>query len=282
MDRILRGPGATIELRNYDAGGNLANAGAGGTPTAAVVNSAGTAIAGSPLTITNPGTGRYTIAIPSTLAVLDTYTVTWTLPDTTQRITQFEVVGTFLFTQADLRALDAVLTNETTFPDEAVINARENAERRFEEAAEVSFTLRGTRVWLNGTGHEKLMAPHHELRRVVSGTIDGATLDTAGVNVYPHGLLERTAGWTEGQRNVSLLLEHGYATVPEPVRRAGLLYARTVLLRSALEQSDRATAVFTDLGGYRLTLAGRDGPTGLPEVDAVLAQFGRRPAGSLA
>jgi hypothetical protein len=77
---------------------------------------------------------------------------------------------------------------------------------------------------------------------------------------------------------------HGYEAVPEPVRRAGLIYARTLLIRSAMEQSDRATAVFTDIGGYRLTIAGRDGPTGIPDVDAVLSpdQYGRRPAGSFA
>jgi len=31
------------------------------------------------------------------------------------------------------------------------------------------------------------------------------------------------------------------------------------------------------VGGYRLTIAGRDGSTGLPEVDAVIDQFGRAP-----
>jgi hypothetical protein len=31
--------------------------------------------------------------------------------------------------------------------------------------------------------------------------------------------------------------------------------------------------------GYRLSIAGRDGPTGLPAVDAVLKQFGNKVPG---
>jgi hypothetical protein len=281
MDRILRGPGATVELQLYDAGGDAVDAG-GGNGSAAVTDSAGVDVAGSPFTATRLSTGRYAVAIPATLTVLDVYDVVWTFADTTTRRSQFELVGTFLFTQAELRGLDAVLANETDFPDAALVNARENAEQRFEEAAEVSFTLRGDRELVDGNGRDAILSRHHELRSLVAAKIDGTAITAADVEVYPHGLLYRAAGWTAGRRNVELLVEHGYETVPEPVRRVGLLYARSVLLRSALEQSDRATAVFTDIGGYRLTLAGRDGPTGLPEVDAVLAQFGRRQAGSFA
>lgn len=281
MDRVLRGIGATIRLSNYDANGTLVNAG-GGNGSAAVTDSAGVAVAGSPFTATNSGTGLYDVSLPTTLVVLDTYTVVWTMPDATTRRTEFEMVGSFLFTQADVRALDPVLASETEFPDALLVEARENTEQRFQEVAEVSFTLRGERLYLDGIGADRprLQTKVHELRSVITCKIDGATV--TDVTAYPHGTLYRDAGWPEGQRNIEALVEHGYRTVPAPIRRVGLLYARTVLLRSALEQSDRATAVFTDIGGYRLSLAGRDGPTGIPEVDAVLDQFGRRQAGALA
>jgi len=284
MDKILRGPGAIVEIRVYDGAGDLVDAGAG-NGTATVSDSAGDPVAGSPFTATNVAVGVYEVAIPAALDVLDTYTVEWTFPDTTSRTTTFELVGTFLFTQAELRALDPVLADETAFPDAVIVNARENAEQRFEEAAEVSFTLRGAREWIDGKGRDRVFSRHAELRRLIAAKLGGTALtvgELAEIEVYPTGELRRSAGWPAGSRNVEILVEHGYETVPEPVRRAGLLYARSVLLRSALEQSDRATAVFTDIGGYRLTLAGRDGPTGLPEVDAVLASFGRRPAGAFA
>jgi hypothetical protein len=281
MDRILRGPGATIELAVYNSAGDLVDAGAG-NGTAVVKDSAAVAIAGSPFVATHGTTGLYTVAIPAALAVLDTYTVTWTLPDATTRTTEFELVGSFLFTQAELRGLDKVLEDESEFPDAKIVDARENTERRFEEAAEVSFTLRGARLLVDGRGTSKLLTGRQELRRLVALKLNGVTMSMSDVKVYEHGTLYLEAGWPCGNRNLEALVEHGFATVPEPVRRVALLYARSVLLRSALEQSDRATAVFTDIGGYRLTLAGRDGPTGLPEVDAVLEQFGRRPAGSFA
>jgi hypothetical protein len=219
--------------------------------------------------------------------VLDEYSVAWTFPDTTTRTTHFELVGTFLFTQAELRATDPVLADETKYPDAMLVEAREDTEQRFEAAAFVSFTLRGGREYLNGTGLSTLMSRYQELQTLVSAKINSTPIDVSVIAVYPHGRLFRSAGWTTSfslGRNVELLLEHGYREVPEPVRRVGLLYARAKLLRSALEQSDRATAVFTDIGGYRLTLAGRDGPTGIPEVDAVIGPdgFGRRPAGALA
>lgn len=284
MDRILRGPGATIELRNYSAAGDLVDAGGTGNGTAAIRDSAGVAVAGSPFTATRVSVGTYQVSIPSTLAILDVYSVTWTLPDATTRKTEFEIVGSFLFTQAELRALDTVLADETAFPDAVLVEARENTEQRFERAGLVSFTLRGDREYLDGTGTDRLISRHAELRALVSATMDGGSVTVADVDVYPHGVMRLLSGWTSGYRNVVALVEHGYLSVPEPVRRVGLLYARSILLKSALEQSDRATAVFTDLGGYRLTLAGRDGATGIPEVDAVIGPdgFGRRAAGSFA
>jgi len=281
MDRILTGTGATVRLLVYDTAGDLADAGAG-NGTATVKDSAGVAIAGSPFTATHNGTGTYDVSLPTTLTIQDTYLVTWTMPNATLRATEFEMVGTFLFTQADLRATDAVLTDQTTYPDALLIEARENAEQRFEEAARVSFTQRGERFYLDGTGTVDVTVPRAELHALIACTANGVTVAPTDVKVYRHGTLRRINGWPTLPQSVMVLVEHGYRTVPSPVRRAGLLYARSVLLRSALEQSDRATAVFTDIGGYRLSLAGRDGPTGLPEVDAVLAQFGRRQAGSFA
>jgi hypothetical protein len=291
MDRILAGTGSKVRITNYDTNGDPADAG-GGNGTAVVTDSAGAAAPGSPYTAVRVSTGTYEVTLSATLTVLDVYDVDWTLPDTTHRSTQFELVRTFLFAVADLQALDSVLANETDFPIPTLVNARENAEQRFEEVADVSFTTRGARLRLDGNGRYNrngdgfIGTGLQELQRVISCSVDGTALtgpQLAELVVYRHGtIIWPATRWVLGAGNISMLVEHGYSTVPEPVRRAGLLYARTVLIRSAMEQSDRATAVFTELGGYRLTLAGRDGPTGLPDVDAILAQFGRRPAGSFA
>lgn len=291
MDRILRGVGGTVTLVNYDTNADPADAGAG-PGSAVVTDSAGSAIAGSPFTAARIAVGTYEVTLPTSLTALDSYTVAWTLPDATTRATSFMLVGSFLFAVKELQDLDAVLADETAFPVSRLIEARENAEQRFEEVANVSFTLRGSRVLLSGNGRTDSRGDGHittglqQLQAIRECSIWNVAMgapELAELVVQRHGTVTRlSAAWPYGTGNVTMLAEHGFVAVPEPVRRAGLLYARTVLLRSALEQSDRATAVFTDIGGYRLTLAGRDGPTGLPEVDAVLDQFGRRNVGSLA
>lgn len=281
MDRVLRGTSASLEIVTYDANGDPVDSGAG-NGTANVYDGAGTEISGSPMVATRTAVGTYEIVLPSTLVALDTYSVTWSLPDGSTQFSEFEVVGSFLFTQAELRAMDPVLASETDYPDATLIDARDTAEQRFTEVAHVSFTLRGSRFVLDGSGTTKLTLPAHQLQAVLSCTIGGAAVTPSDLTIYEHGTLYRESGWIAGHGNVSVHVEHGYLAVPAPIRRAGLLFARTYLLRSALEQSDRATAIFTDLGGYRLSIAGRDGPTGIPEVDAILAQFGRDRAGSFA
>jgi hypothetical protein len=276
VDRILRSAAGTVQIQLYDSTGAVADP--GGTVTAAVKDSAGVAIAGSPFTASGTGTNPRTFSV--TLAILDTYDVTWTLPDTSTRRTQFEVVGGFVFAVAELRAFDSLLSAKTA-PELREI--REIVEEKFEVGGNVSFTLRGHRVAVDGKGTDKVFVPDVEVRTLVAASIDSVALsapEIAAVKVYPFGMLVRPSSvWSLGWRNVSVLYEHGLADVPSAISRAAKKYARYLMLNSAAEASERATAMFTEAGGYRLTLAGRDGPTGLPEVDAVLAEFGHASVG---
>jgi hypothetical protein len=74
---------------------------------------------------------------------------------------------------------------------------------------------------------------------------------------------------------VTILTEYGLRQTPAKIKREAMKYAKSLLLEGPLDEG-RATAIFSDIGGYRLTIAGRDGPTGIPSVDAALAQFSRR------
>lgn len=282
MDRILSGAGGTLSIVLYDSAGAPSDAG-GGNGTVAITNGAGAAIAGSPFTATHGATGNYSAAIPVTLTPLDTYRAVWTFPDTSTRTTYFEVVGGFLFTVADVLAFDQALAAKTA---PAVVNVREIVEERFERVAGVSFTRRGTRVSVDGSGTDRLLCNVLELQALTGASIDGTALsapDVADVSAYPIGLLVRDSGgiWTAGNRNIDLWVEHGYAAPPAPVHRAALTYAKHLLLNRALE-TERATGISTDVGFMRMTIAGRDGSTGLPDVDEVLAEYGRLGAGMFA
>ena len=65
--------------------------------------------------------------------------------------------------------------------------------------------------------------------------------------------------------------------MPGPIARAAVILCREYL--AATELPGRATATSIGDQMFRLTVAGRDGATGLPEVDSAVEQFGRRKYG---
>lgn len=279
MDRILRSSGGAVSVTLYDSSGAPANPPAGAI-SATVRDSAGAQIGGSPFPVTNPPatTGVLTFALP-VVSALDVYDVTWTLPDASTRLTQFEIVGGYLFTIAQLRAFDSQLADATKYPATMIRDVREEITDRFEQVARVSFVPRGRRQVHSGDGSSTLILDDMAVSALVSVEIDGVALaapelanvhaDEIGVLVYDGGIFPR------GIRNVRVLYEHGFRTTPGPVVRAGMKLAKHLLLDLHADRSERATAVITEVGGYRLSIAGRDGPTGIPDVDAVLAQFGK-------
>lgn len=289
MDRLLRDFAGKVRVELRDGTGELVDADDPAGVTAAVTDSAGVAVAGSPFAAGRVSTGVYEVAVPAAVtATLDTFEVRWSATIIGQPIAPrsgFEVVGGYLFGLADLRALDPVLADEAKFPLTALADAREAAEERLETLCAVAFRPRGRRAALSGDGQRTLLLPDVEPLRLVSASVarwPGADPqvfddeDLADITLLEWGAAIRQSRgvWPAGERNLSLLYEHGLDAPPEPVRRAALVLARAVLVRSAVP--DRATSESTDTGTIRYSIAGRDGPTGFPEVDAVIEQFGRR------
>jgi hypothetical protein len=279
MERILRNAGGTLTLLNYDANGALADAG-NGNASVAVIDSAGATVAGSPFVGTRSSLGTYAVTLPATLGTLDQYRCTWTMPDASSRFSEFEVVGAFLFTIAELRAFDSELTNLAI---DKALEVREIVEDAFhDERITISaFRLQGRREIHSGDGSDRLMLERMDPYRVAAVTVDGTTFTQANLDelvLDPTGEIIRpnAQSWsTWGVGNIRVLYEYGSQRVDADVRRAALRYARYLVKNTTIGTSDRATAVFTEAGGYRLTLAGKDGWTGLPEVDAVLKRKGK-------
>lgn len=270
MDRVLRGSGGSVSVQLYDVAGDPADAGVG-AGTARVYDSADVEQSGSPFTPAHTsGTGLYTVALPAALTKLDTYRVLWTFPDTSTRTTYFEMVGGFLFTAAEVQAFAEHLA---AVPVAQIVALREVVEERFAKVTGVSFTRRGERIVRDGTGTDRLLLPRMEVGDVIEASFDGTAQTAADFQTYPFGLVRATSGiFPAGYRNVSLLIEHGYVVPPAPIHRAGIQFMRHLLTQRPLE-TDRATAAMGEGFGYRLTIAGRDGFTGLPDVDAVLEDY---------
>lgn len=186
--------------------------------------------------------------------------------------TQAEVVGATYFTLAELRAQDAI---GASFTGDQLRAVQAAVEDRFEEATGVAWVRRGRRQILNGDGSDRLVLDHWPVRELVSLSVDGTDSLATAVS-WEDGWLYLPGGFPTGERNVVVTYVHGYDAPPADLKAKALLYARYLLLGGNSRIPDRATLMSNDFGTFNLATAGKDKPTGLPEVDAVLNDYDRR------
>ena len=183
--------------------------------------------------------------------------------------------GFAYFTIEELRARYPELSNATKYTDAKLEADRDYAEARFERAAKVAFVPREVAETLIGNGTKNLLlAATVEVGPLEAVSIAGVSLtepQLAAVVVRKYGALERADLWPTGAEIV-IEYVHGYDEPPEPVKGAVMMLAAERALPSTVPA--RATVLSTDVGSYRLSIADKTGKTGIPEVDAVIAQFG--------
>jgi hypothetical protein len=228
---------------------------------------------------------RLTVAA-ATITTLDTYTLTWTgtvSGTTTTWTSTVEIVGGYIFEIADLRSQDRAFADTTKYPTSMLREIRTWVEDVIEgpRAANVAFVPRGSRVITDGTERTAIMVPDLEVRSVYSVSVSGTAWTTPQVATLTvdDGVLwinndSPISAWTTGHRNVNIHYTHGYSTPPGAITRAALMLAREYLLKTDIPGRATATSIGDQM--FRLTIAGRDGVTGLPEVDAAIQQFGRK------
>jgi hypothetical protein len=268
VDRILKDTPATATVAFYGDGAIVDP----GVVTVTISREDGTVLVAAGATGGAGATAR-TRALPTSLtASLDVLTLTWQSANAGSLTTYVEVVGGFLFTEADARALKP-LDNATTYPNADLLKARALAEAAIEDACRVAFVPRYAREKVDGTGTVDLLLPTPRPLTVVAASIDGTAIIPGDVELYRDGRLYYRQGWTEGRKNVEVKWTHGYAVPPPRVGRAALLIAKRVLVDSAV--SDRATSVVTDEGTQFLVTAGvRQAVFDIPEANAVVDEYG--------
>lgn len=138
---------------------------------------------------------------------------------------------------------------------------RQKATEVFERAANRSFVQRmGTTKAYVGNYFVRLN--HCDVERVISP--DCRLIDDCQVEVIEQPRPDEC----------EIVYIYGARTMPEAVKEAVLALAAYYLRASATP--DRATGEATEAGFLRYTIAGRDGATGIPEIDAIAEQFGRK------
>jgi len=200
---------------------------------------------------------------------LDILTAEWTSALGTLT-TVTEVAGGFLFTIAQARSLNP-LSDPTKYPTQAIIDARTLVETALEDACGVAFVPRYRRELVSGTGGTELVLSSPRVTALRSTTLDGATVTDTVVPSAP-GVIYTAGGWTRGFGNYSIAYEHGWPFPPPRVSQAALLWAKSVLVKGPID--DRTTSFSTEDGTFSLATPGiRGSVTGIPEVDATIAQY---------
>lgn len=279
MERLVQGRAGTITLHVFDDDGVAVDADA--APTVTVYDGAGVQV--STGTATDIGTGVYQYTVPASVTDdLDTYSAVWSYDLDGSEVTEttiFDTCGQHLFSIAYARGREASLQDTIRFPAAALKEARVAAEQRFEEGAMLAFTPRPAREVLDGKGRSRLRLGHVEVRELYAISVDGTDWDQTDIDAVELDpstgeLIHPTGVWPVGNQNIVVFYEHGLDTCPQPVSQAVAILATEYLIPSAIPS--RASVQYTDGGAFRLSIAGRDGETGIPDVDAVMATFGRR------
>lgn len=260
----------------------------------------GTAVATNQIVSQHPATGAYEWQLTTTdTASVDLLTAAWsiTLDGTSETFTtSHEVVGAFLFTEAELRTFgDRALADATAFPDATIADARDRITDDFERICGASFVTRyGQRIrdgadaqvplqggfggfWgtpLLGNVPTMLTLGCKRLQRMRAVSVDGTALsqgEVDAIHVFPEGYIIRDGGWNWGRRNIVLGFEHGWDRPPPELRRAAMVMARFELVSS--DVGDRTISFSNDMGTFRQAVASAKFPTGIPFVDSVLERY---------
>lgn len=273
MERHLVNAPATIS-RGWYEGGVLVDP---STVTIKIDRADGTNLipAGTATSGTGAAARTYTLSIAN-MASLDILTATWTSATKGTLTSTVEVVGGFLFSIADMRALGDPYSDTTKYPAAKVAEVRTLAEQTIEDPCGIAFVPRYARETLSGSGSSIQLAKWPRVRSVRSATVDGVALtgtDLTDLKANLAGELYRESYWTGGFNTIVVGYEHGYDTPPARVSQACLTLAKNWLVTGPLD--DRMTSLSTEDGTFAMLTPGlRGSVVGIPEVDAVIQQYG--------
>lgn len=244
------------------------------TATVTITRDDGTVLTTSAAT-TNTGTGTFSYQLTSTHTnLLDELHADWTATVAGSSMTVrtwVQVAGGYLFSLDQARQTPP-LDDTATYPAAKVQEYRTLAEEALEEACGQAFVPRYNSERVDGDTRLTTIWPN--VRAVRSVTIDGSPVgDLSDVVKLDTGVLYRPSGWPEGVGNVIIRYEHGMNFPPARVSQAALTLAKNWLVKGPLD--DRMTSLATEDGTFALLTPGVRGVRfGIPEVDAVVAEFG--------
>ena len=270
--RILAGSAATLEFALLDQDGEPD---ASGTVTVGVTRGDGSVLVAAGTATALVGQMRTVALTRAQTAPLDRLTASWSIGSDVVGTTVVDVVGRHWFPLPALRSRAGL----HGVAQEDLIDARDGFADLADRVTGVAWVPRWWSETFEHRGGNVIVPEWPQVRRLVSVTVGGAPqtltdwrLDAAGgVIVTPSALAYDTT--------IVLTYEHGYDAPPEPLVKAALRAAEWSLLGDTSSVSPRTMSFSNDAGSFRYAVASEKYPTGLPEVDAVLATFDHRMPG---
>jgi len=273
------GDAAKLRLTTFNSAGTAQDA---GDVTLTITRPDGTTVVEVLADLTHtPGTGIYDYLYAPTM--IGQHQVAWAATGQNQAadIRFFDVYGATIAEPADLRARfsgggnGGDLSSEAAYPDSLLRAKLRDAVEQWNMLAKVAMAPYSNLLSRRGDGCRAWLLPHVPVRAITSLTIGGTVVSpTLYVVDQEAGIVELLAGTFTLNQPVVIHYEHGLDYPPEPVSQAIMTLTAEYLTRKAL--SSRAITEVTDVGTFNLSVAGIRKPTGIPEVDRIVQDFGRK------
>jgi hypothetical protein len=283
--QVLRSQPATLSATFTDTSGATVDP---GVVTVTITRLDGTALVTDAATSGSGAAARtYTLTAAQT-GTLDTLTATFTSASlSATAVSVAEIVGAYLFTEAEARAFDgAAMASDTLYPDAAIQEARARITDQFETICNVSFVPRYRLDTFSGSGYTTLPLMRFkvtDIRSVEYRTLGSVTWtaydadDLADLFIENYGdLLRETRGtFVTGRRNIRIGYEHGFTTPPYDIKQAALLALKYEIANK--NYGDRTISMSNEFGSEQYWTPGISGRGTaihpLPEVDRILKLY---------
>jgi len=279
--QILRDTAETLTVTFYSG---ETGTDADGAVTIGIVDETGATVVASGTSTTSSGSGVYTydLAAQSNLKTLTaTWSGTWGSAMTFD--THHEVVGGWYATPAEVRNMDSILGEATTFPAADLVDAIDYSAAIIDDYTGASWVQRYHHFTLNGTDTDTIRVPVMFPTTLLSASINGSALSASKISevaLFDDGTLQRKSDlwdYTTPGNLVVIEVEAGVGTVaPNDIRWAARTLARYHLLEQVSRIPDRAISVASEFGQIQLAQPGMNRPTPLPDVNVVLNRHRHR------
>ena len=299
LDRVLIGADATLTLAPVDDEGESLTLAAPATVSiadgAGAAVQVGTDIHGAPIyaiaATVSADAGTLAVTIPAAdLALLDTYTLTWTAAGGGPWTTELETCGGFYFSYAQYRSQGKEFSGAAAAD---IRRLRLSVEQFIDDRCKQAFVARGAREVLEGDGTPTMVLANSPVTAIYSLTVTEKGVTTtwttdeiAELGEAPSGMLRlprwQTGSWPLGQgqpgiwpRKASVAIHYAYG-LDHPSAKMSRAAAYLARLESVPDTRMPPNAVLqsTEFGNFRIATPDEDHPTGIPWIDELLDREG--------